>query len=180
MSTTSASAKKQAPDIHVQHALVAGFLAVAMSGVVGSALAFQYIGGYLPCKLCLEERIPYYIAIPLMLFAAIFSSRGKFEQCTRLLLYITGLLMACGLVLSVYHTGVEWQFWAGPTDCSTGAVSITTNAGNLLGDLNAVKPAACDVAAGRFIGISFAGWNGVASLIFASIAFYGANLKLKS
>lgn len=160
-----------------QHSLIAGFLALAMAGVVGTALAFQYIGGYLPCKLCLEERIPYYVGVPLMLIAALFSAVGKSETLTRLLLFIGGLLMAYGLVLSIYHSGVEWKFWAGPTDCATGAVSITTNAGSLLGDLNAVKPAACDTAAGRFLGISFAGWNGVASLILMVIAFYGASIK---
>lgn len=163
--------------IHRQHALIAGLLAVLMSTVVGLALAFQYIGGYLPCKLCLEERIPYYIGIPLMIIAAILAFLNQSEKLTRTLLFITGLLMACGLVLSVYHSGVEWTFWAGPTDCATGAVSITTNAGNLLGDLNAIKPATCDVAAGRFLGISFAGWNGVASLILAIFAFYGATLE---
>lgn len=165
------------PHIKMQHTAVAGFLALSMAGVVGTALAFQYIGGYLPCKLCLEERIPYYIGVPLMLLTAILAAIGKSEKLTRILLFIGGLLMAYGLVLSVYHSGVEWKFWTGPSDCATGAVSITTNAGNLLSDLNAVKPAACDTAAGRFLGISFAGWNGVASLILALIAFYGATLK---
>ncbi|MDR0252386.1 MAG: disulfide bond formation protein B [Brucellaceae bacterium] len=165
------------PIIRSQHKLISGFLALAMAGVVGSALAFQYIGGYLPCKLCLEERIPYYIGVPVMVLGLLLTVLGKCEKLTRTLLFLTGLLMVCGLILSVYHSGVEWKFWAGPADCATGAVSITTSAGNLLGDLNAVKPAACDVAAGRFLGISFAGWNGVASLILAVIAFYGASLK---
>ena len=35
-----------------RHTVIAGFLAVAMAATVGSALAFQYIGGYIPCKLC--------------------------------------------------------------------------------------------------------------------------------
>ncbi len=165
--------------IRKQHTFVSGFLAVSMAGVVGTALAFQYIGGYLPCKLCLEERIPYYVGVPMMFISALLAALGKSEKLTRLFLFVAGLLMTYGLILSVYHSGVEWKFWAGPADCATGAVSITTSAGNLLGDLNAVKPAACDVAAGRFLGISFAGWNGVASLILAIIAFYGASLKTR-
>lgn len=165
--------------IRTQHTFVSAFLAVSMAGVVGTALAFQYIGGYLPCKLCLEERIPYYIGVPLMLISAILAALGKSEKLTRLFLFAAGLLMTYGFILSAYHSGVEWKFWAGPADCATGAVSITTSAGNLLSDLNAVKPAACDVAAGRFLGISFAGWNGVASLILAIIAFYGASLKTR-
>ena len=171
------SSARLSTSVRSQHSVIAGFLALAMAGVVGTALAFQYIGGYLPCKLCLEERIPYYVGVPLMLIAALLAALGKSETLTRILLFIGGLLMAYGLVLSIYHSGVEWKFWAGPTDCATGAVSITTNAGSLLGDLNAVKPAACDTAAGRFLGISFAGWNVVASLLFAAIGYYGAFAK---
>ena len=33
-------------------AWISAFLAVAMAATVGSALAFQYIGGYIHCKLC--------------------------------------------------------------------------------------------------------------------------------
>ena len=92
---------------------------------------------------------------------------------TRGLLLIGGLLMSWGLVMAVYHSGVEWKFWPGPTDCTAAAVSVTTtDAGNLLNDLNAVHPPACDTAAGRFLGLSFAGWNAVASLILAAVAYY--------
>ncbi len=54
--------------------LTALFLAVAMAVVVGSALAFQYIGGYIPCKLCYEQRIPYYVGIPVMALAVLASA----------------------------------------------------------------------------------------------------------
>jgi len=36
--------------------LTAALLAVGMAAVVGSALGFEHIGGYIPCKLCLEQR----------------------------------------------------------------------------------------------------------------------------
>jgi disulfide bond formation protein DsbB len=52
-------------------------------------------------------------------------------------------------------------------------MSITTNAGNLLNDMNAIHPPACDTAALRVLGLSFAGWNAIASLILALIAFRG-------
>lgn len=179
MPSARQNAVTQASDNAVQHGFIAGFLALAMAGIVGTALAFQYIGGYLPCDLCMQERVPYYLGVPLMLVTMIVALSRKCEKLTRALFVIAALLMIYGLILSAYHAGVEWKFWAGPSDCTTGAVSITTNAGNLLGDLNAVKPAACDVAAGRFLGISFAGWNGVASLILAIIAIYGARLKTR-
>ena len=40
-----------------------------MAATVGTALGFQHIGGYIPCKLCLEQRMPYYVGVPLMALA---------------------------------------------------------------------------------------------------------------
>ena len=33
-------------------------MALGMAVVIGSALGFQYIGGYIPCELCLMQRLP--------------------------------------------------------------------------------------------------------------------------
>jgi len=49
-----------------QRTRTALFLAVAMAATVGSALGFQYLGGYIPCHLCLEQRTPYYVGVPLI------------------------------------------------------------------------------------------------------------------
>lgn len=147
------------------------FLCVAMIGIVGTALAFEHLGGYLPCKLCLEQRTPYYLGALLMALAAL-SSFKNWQPCvTRGLLAIGGLLMLYGMTLAILHAGVEWSFWAGPTDCSAAATSITTDAGNLLDDINAIHPPSCDKAALRFLGISFAGWNVPASLVLMIGAF---------
>ncbi|MFJ7355602.1 disulfide bond formation protein B [Phyllobacterium sp. NPDC097923] len=156
------------------HLKTAVFLLLAMIVTVGSALGFQYIGGYLPCKLCLEQRFPYYAGIPLMALAVLAAAFRWPAALTRMLLALGGILMLIGLGLAVFHSGVEWKFWPGPTDCTAVSMSITTNAGNLLNDMNATHPPACDTAALRVLGLSFAGWNAIASLILALIAFRGA------
>ena len=51
--------------------LGAAFLAAAMAVVIGIVLWFQYYGGYRPCELCLKERVPYYVGIPIMLAALV-------------------------------------------------------------------------------------------------------------
>ena len=76
------------------------FLLLAMVVTVGSALGFQYIGGYLPCKLCLEQRYPYYAGIPLMALAVASSSLKWPAGLTRLLLALGGILMLIGLGLA--------------------------------------------------------------------------------
>jgi disulfide bond formation protein DsbB len=91
---------------------------------------------------------------------------------TRGLLLAGGLLMAYGVALGTYHAGVEWAWWQGPTDC--GAVESVDTGGSLLDALNNVVPPSCDKAALRVLGLSFAGWNVIASLILALAAFRGA------
>jgi disulfide bond formation protein DsbB len=156
------------------HLKTALFLLVAMAATVGAALGFQYLGGYLPCKLCLEQRYPYYAGIPLMLVAAAAAALRWPAGLTRLLLALGGVLMLIGLGLAIFHAGVEWKFWAGPADCTAVSMSITTDAGSLLNDMNAIRPPACDNAALRVLGLSFAGWNAIASFILMIVAFRGA------
>ncbi len=68
------------PDAARLRMLTAAFLAVAMAATVGTALGFQYIGGYIPCKLCYEQRIPYYVGAPLMLLAAVAAAASPFRS----------------------------------------------------------------------------------------------------
>lgn len=151
------------------------FLAIAMAATVGSALGFQHIGGYIPCKLCYEQRMPYYVGAPLMLLAFASASLRLPPVVTRLLLLVGGLLMAYGFYLGVYHSGVEWSWWAGPTDCGMVDTSTITGGSNgVLDAINTVIPPSCDKAALRILGLSLAGWNAIASLVLAVIAFRGA------
>jgi disulfide bond formation protein DsbB len=149
-------------------------LAIGMIIVVGSALGFQHIGGYIPCALCLEQRQPYYYGIPIAIAAALTAALRLPSWITRALLAIAGLMMVVGGGIGVYHAGVEWHFWAGPTTCSTSASSMTQNAGDLLNELSTIKGPSCTEAALRVLGISMAGWNVIASVILAAIAFVGA------
>ena len=153
--------------------LTALVLMVGMAATVGTALAFEHLGGYIPCKLCLEQRIPYYVGAPLMAAAAAASFAGAPRWSIRLLFAAGGALMVWGGAMGVYHAGVEWAWWAGPTDC--GAVSSGAGGGrSVLEMLDDVVPPACDKAALRVLGLSFAGWNVLASALFAGIAFRGA------
>lgn len=145
----------------------AALAGIGMTVTVGTALGFQHIGGYMPCKLCLEQRIPYYIGIPVMAFALVSSMLKLPPPITRLLLLAGAGLMVWSVWMGVFHSGVEWGWWAGPTDC--GAVTYQ-GGGSLLDQLETVVPPSCDQAAGRFLGLSFAGWNVVASLVLALVA----------
>lgn len=142
---------------HTQFALM---IAVAMAAVVGAALFFELVLGYLPCYLCLLQRTPYYIGVPVALFAALAGLLHWPSSVIRGFLIIVGLLMAYGAVLSSYHAGVEWGWWAGPSDCGAASTSgVVTDVTNLLADIEKVQPPACEDPALRVLGLSFAGWN---------------------
>lgn len=156
---------------------LATLLTLGIAGTVGSALGFEHIGGYIPCALCLVQRIPFYVGVPIGILAVLASRFGTPGWVSRGLLVILGLIMLVSAGLGVYHAGVEWQFWAGPTDCSTSVDAVTTNAGDLLGDLDRLKPPSCSEASLRVLGLSFAGWNVIASLALAAVAFAAAGRK---
>lgn len=140
------------------------FVCVVMAVTVFTALGFQHIGGYIPCKLCLEQRIPYYIGAPLMMVAAYAGAAGARTSLVRMLLLIGAVILAISLFLGVKHTGVEYGWWAGPTDC--GAVVPPSGGGaGVLDDLNTFIPPSCDTAAWRdpILRLSFAGWNVIIS-----------------
>ena len=145
-----------------------------MVAVVGSALAFEHLGGYAPCALCLEQRDPYYFGIPLLAVGALAGVMKWPAALVRGGLMIAFVCLLATAALGVYHAGIEWNFWAGPASCAAGMSGEGGNSGNLLDALATSKPPACDEAAGRFLGLSFAGWNVVAALALALIAARGA------
>ncbi|MFN3635940.1 MAG: disulfide bond formation protein B [Rhizobium rhizophilum] len=157
-------------------AALAALLTFGMALVVGSALGFEHIGGYVPCALCLMQRNPYYIGIGVG-FLAILSAVFRLPPVvTKALLIAIALLMITGMGLGIYHSGVEWGFWAGPDSCTIGATGGDTPV-NVLEALNATKAPSCTDATLRVLGLSFAGWNVLTSAALAAIALWGALRK---
>jgi disulfide bond formation protein DsbB len=137
---------------------------------------FQFVLGYPPCPLCLQQRIPYYIIIPLSLLLGIGAWAGATRRLIAAGLAVILAAVLCGAALGVYHAGVEWHFWPGPTDC-TGPLADLKSGGSLLDQLNSVHVVRCDQAAWRFLGISLAGYNVLISLAMAVIAGYGLSRR---
>lgn len=153
-------------------ARIAVFLFFAFAGTVGTALFFEHVLGYIPCQLCLAQRVPYYAGMPLAVAAAYGAALNWPSWLLRGLLVAAGALMLYGLTLAVYHAGVEWHFWPAPASCGAVDGRIETGGGGILDALDAIPPS-CDKAPWRFLGLSFAGWNVPASLAFAALALRG-------
>ena len=110
-------------------------IAVVGAATILGAWFFQYGLGLTPCPLCLEQRYAYYFAIPLALMVALGDQSGASRKVLIAALVAIALGMLWNAGLGVYHSGVEWKWWAGPQDCS-GALDDLGAAGGLL------KPAA--------------------------------------
>lgn len=147
---------------------------VGMVVTIGSALAFEHIGGYVPCALCLEQRTPYYLGIPFVAVGLV-SALAKWPAClTRGMLAIGFISLLATVALGAYHSGVEWGFFEAPVTCGAGLTGDAGDAGSLLGSLSQSKPPSCDKAAGRLLGISFANANVLAAAALAWFAYRGA------
>ncbi|NVK34669.1 MAG: disulfide bond formation protein B [Rhodobacteraceae bacterium] len=151
--------------------LIVGLIAIA------TAWGFQLIGGYVPCQLCLEQRQPYYVGLPLGLVALVLLSRGN-SRAGGFVLLVVALVFAYGAGLGAYQAGAEWGFWLGPNDCG-GSGSGPASASNMLQTLQSTRIVSCTEASWRLFGLSFAGWNAVASGAIALIAFLSGLCALK-
>ena len=131
--------------------------------IIAAALAFEYIGGFAPCPLCLQQRYAYYIAIPALFVALVLLSSDNTGPAAVILLLLS-LVFLGNAGLGVYHAGAEWKYWPGPDTCSVTGASLATSAGDLLKKMQTAKVVRCDEAAFRFLGLSMAGWNVISSI----------------
>ncbi|MEO0916474.1 MAG: disulfide bond formation protein B [Pseudomonadota bacterium] len=130
--------------------------------LLGGAFAFQALG-YAPCQLCLWQRWPHGTAIAI---GALVLAVGPW-----VLLGLAGALSALTTsAIGVYHTGVERDWWEGPSSCSGGGNAL----GGLSGEdlLSLERPndiVMCDEVAWAFAGLSMASWNALISLALAGL-----------
>jgi disulfide bond formation protein DsbB len=153
--------------------LAAVALLVGIAAVIAGFLFFQYGLGYLPCPLCYAQRLPYYVglALALILLLELWAGAPRWVLATGFLLIAAAMLIDVGL--GVYHSGVEWKWWAGPADCS-GPLNSFGSAGSLLQTIETTTVVRCDEAAWRLFGLSLAGYNVLVSAALAGIALLGA------
>ena len=133
------------------------------AAVILAALGFEYIGNYVPCPLCLQQRWAYYAAIPVTFVALVALSAGH-PRVAAGLFALVALAFLANAGLGAYHAGVEWGFWPGPDTCA--ALTPTLSGGaDFLKNLANTRAVRCDEAQLRFVGLSFAGWNVIACLM---------------
>jgi disulfide bond formation protein DsbB len=143
-------------------------LAAAVATIL-AALAFEHIGGYDPCALCLQQRYAYYLGIPALIAALALLAQAQ-PKAAGVLLLAVGLGFLINAGLGVYQAGAEWKLWDPPSTCTAVSELPSFDKGVSLDRV----PAYCGFAAWRLLGLSFAGWNAVISAVLAGGALAAA------
>jgi len=156
-------------------ALIVAFVGAA---TMAGAWFFELVVELKPCPLCLEQRVPYYIGIPLGLIVAFAAWRKAPRAIVISGLLALAALMLWGAYLGVFHAGIEWGWWVGPQECS-GAPQLGPP-GDFMKRLQEINITRCDQAAWRFQGISLAGYNALIALALAAVALVGAVAAAKN
>ena len=135
---------------------------VFTSLVLVSAFIIEHQLGHKPCKLCLYQRIPYFLSM-LLIIKILFIK--KYERVTLLILF---LVFISSTALAFYHFGIEQGFFSESLVCATGDLSKTLSKTELLQQLKQNSISCKDVSF-RILGLSLAAINTVFSLILSVI-----------
>ena len=130
-------------------------LALIIPGaLIAGALGSQYLGGLVPCEMCVWQRWPHYAAIGLAALAFVLPQRA--------LVWLAALAILISGGIGIFHAGVEYHWWEGLTQCSQ--VPGSSGSGNILADIMKTPLVRCDQAQWSLFGISLAGYNGIISI----------------
>lgn len=148
------------------HLAVAAFSAAMLA----AALAFEHLGGMAPCRLCWGQRWAHVAALALALVAPFLPGRAAAAT-----VIAAALALLAGAGVALYHVGVEQHWWA--TSCAVdlgGATSLDALREMLL----SAPTTRCDEVPWQMLGISMAGWNGIASAAVGVAALLAAGRGL--
>ena len=157
-------------DLFAKPRRVIALIGLASLALIAGAWFFELVVLLRPCKLCLEQRVPHYAAIGLAAVALLLA-RSRRSQLVALA--ALALLMAWSTGLGLYHSGVEWGWFAGPNDCGGAVAPAASGMQDFMKQLQTVRVVSCTEAAWRFLGLSLAGWNALASLGLLIAALLG-------
>ena len=127
-----------------------------------SALIIQYWLGHEPCKLCLYQRIPYFLAILLIIKIFFFK---KYEKITLLIL---SLIFIGSTALAFYHFGIEQGFFNESLACTAPDLSKTLSKEQLM-ELLKQNSVSCKDVSFKILGLSLAAINTIFSLVLSVI-----------
>ncbi|MDG2244557.1 MAG: disulfide bond formation protein B [Rhodospirillaceae bacterium] len=142
-----------------------GLVAIA---ALSAAWTAQYGFGLFPCELCLYQRLPY-IGIALLSLLAITPIVDP--SARQLAAYVSALLFITTAGVAFYHLGVEQAWWS--SNCApTGSQAFSLD--DVRSALQQPGQPACNDIPFALLGLSFAGYNMIAGIVFSALSLRAA------
>ena len=123
-----------------------------------SAFFIEYILGHQPCNLCVLERIPYFLAIVIVLF------NFKFIQFEKIFILFLTIIFLAGTILSLYHLGIEQGFIVESLVCDLKSGSNLLSKEEILKQFQE-KSVSCKDVTFKIFGLSLPSYNILISLL---------------
>jgi disulfide bond formation protein DsbB len=152
---------------------VAGLVLAGSIAALAVAFASQYIGGLLPCQLCIWQRWGYAGAILLAIIALLLPARLRGYGAV-----VASLALLATAALALFHTGVEYHWWQGLASCS-GNLDTSQSLSALEQQLLATPVIPCDRPAWTMFGISMAGYDFLYATALGLVCLVGAIRSLR-
>ena len=123
-----------------------------------SAFFIEYKLGHQPCNLCILERIPYLLAILLILL------NYKFNHLEKYFLILLTIVFFIATILSLYHLGIEQGFIQESMVCDLKSGSNLLSKEDILKQLQE-KSVSCKDVTFKIFGLSLTTYNILISLL---------------
>ena len=123
-----------------------------------SAFFIEYVLGHQPCNLCILERIPYLLAIIIILL------NFKFSHYKKFFILLLSIIFLAGAIISLYHLGIEQGFIQESLVCDLKSGSNLLSKEEILKQLQE-KSVSCKDVTFKIFGLSLTSYNILISLL---------------
>lgn len=123
-----------------------------------SAYFIEYILGHQPCNLCVYERIPYFLAILIVLI------NYKYNKLEKYLILSLAIIFLIATILSLYHLGIEQGFIQESLLCDLEKGANIVDKDEILKQLQQ-KSISCKDVTFKIFGLSLTNYNIVICLL---------------
>ncbi|MDA9814738.1 disulfide bond formation protein B [Candidatus Pelagibacter sp.] len=123
-----------------------------------SAFFIEYVLGHQPCNLCILERIPYLLAIIIILL------NFKFSHYEKFFILLLSIIFLAGAIISLYHLGIEQGFIQESLVCDLKSGSNLLSKEEILKQLQE-KSVSCKDVTFKIFGLSLTSYNILISLL---------------
>ena len=123
-----------------------------------SAYFIEYILGHQPCNLCVYERIPYFLAILIVLI------NYKYNKLEKYLILSLAIIFLIATILSLYHLGIEQGFIQESLVCDLEKGANIVDKDEILKQLQQ-KSISCKDVTFKIFGLSLTNYNIIISLL---------------